>query len=79
VLQSAIFLLNLPGEQSLRRRSTNSSVSLSLPIFSSRTTMFNHSQTVVVCGNCQIVICQPTGGIELDSPNYRCSFSWKKG
>lgn len=24
--------------------------------------MFSHSQTVVVCGNCQTVLCQPTGG-----------------
>ncbi|KAG5395914.1 hypothetical protein IGI04_017728, partial [Brassica rapa subsp. trilocularis] len=27
-----------------------------------RTTVFSHSQTVVVCGNCQSVLCQPTGG-----------------
>ncbi|MFQ6670114.1 hypothetical protein Gotur_035145 [Gossypium turneri] len=27
-----------------------------------RTTVFSHSQTVVVCGNCQTVLCQPTGG-----------------
>ncbi|KAK4783314.1 hypothetical protein SAY86_007688 [Trapa natans] len=26
------------------------------------TTVFSHSQTVVVCGNCQAVLCQPTGG-----------------
>ncbi|KAK6913429.1 Ribosomal protein S27 [Dillenia turbinata] len=26
------------------------------------TTVFSHSQTVVVCGNCQTVLCQPTGG-----------------
>lgn len=26
------------------------------------TTVFSHSQTVVVCGNCQSVLCQPTGG-----------------
>ncbi|XP_068652591.1 small ribosomal subunit protein eS27y-like [Aristolochia californica] len=26
------------------------------------TTVFNHSQMVVVCGNCQTVLCQPTGG-----------------
>ncbi|XP_052477886.1 40S ribosomal protein S27-2 [Gossypium raimondii] len=26
------------------------------------TTMFSHSQTVVVCGNCQTVLCQPIGG-----------------
>ncbi|KAI3843934.1 hypothetical protein MKX03_031074 [Papaver bracteatum] len=23
---------------------------------------FNYPQTVVVCGNCQTVLCQPTGG-----------------
>ncbi|CAL9770259.1 unnamed protein product [Musa acuminata subsp. burmannicoides] len=26
------------------------------------TPVFSHSQTVVVCGNCQTVLCQPTGG-----------------
>ncbi|CAK7348259.1 unnamed protein product [Dovyalis caffra] len=26
------------------------------------TTVFSHSQTVVVCGNCQTVLCQPAGG-----------------
>ncbi|KAL5702452.1 40S ribosomal protein S27-B [Ranunculus cassubicifolius] len=26
------------------------------------TTVFSHSQTVVVCGNCPTVLCQPTGG-----------------
>lgn len=26
------------------------------------TTVFSHSQTVVVCGSCQTVLCQPTGG-----------------
>ncbi|KAL7608961.1 hypothetical protein Lser_V15G12022 [Lactuca serriola] len=26
------------------------------------TTVFSHSQTVVVCGNCQTVLCQPIGG-----------------
>ncbi|KAL5787459.1 hypothetical protein ACOSP7_004408 [Xanthoceras sorbifolium] len=26
------------------------------------TSVFNHSQTVVVCGNCQTVLCQLTGG-----------------
>ncbi|KAH6804707.1 ribosomal protein S27 [Perilla frutescens var. frutescens] len=27
------------------------------------TTVFSHSQTVVVRGNCQTVLCQPTGGV----------------
>uniref|UniRef100_A0A7N0URJ0 40S ribosomal protein S27 n=1 Tax=Kalanchoe fedtschenkoi TaxID=63787 RepID=A0A7N0URJ0_KALFE len=26
------------------------------------TTVFSHSQTVVLCGSCQNVLCQPTGG-----------------
>jgi small subunit ribosomal protein S27e len=27
-----------------------------------RTTVFSHSQTVVLCGSCSTVLCQPTGG-----------------
>ncbi|MCO5568609.1 hypothetical protein L7F22_022308 [Adiantum nelumboides] len=26
------------------------------------TTVFSHSHTVFLCGNCSIVLCQPTGG-----------------
>ncbi|PIA30318.1 hypothetical protein AQUCO_05600032v1 [Aquilegia coerulea] len=26
------------------------------------TTVFSHSQTAVLCSNCQTVLCQPTGG-----------------
>jgi len=26
------------------------------------TTVFSHAQTVVVCGSCNTVLCQPTGG-----------------
>ncbi|GJQ15491.1 hypothetical protein GpartN1_g7282.t1 [Galdieria partita] len=26
------------------------------------TTVFSHAQTVVMCGNCATVLCQPTGG-----------------
>eukprot|EP00850_Spirogloea_muscicola_P003688 SM000015S01188 [mRNA] locus=s15:324205:325072:+ [translate_table: standard] len=26
------------------------------------TTVFSHSQTVVLCGSCATVLCQPTGG-----------------
>jgi small subunit ribosomal protein S27e len=26
------------------------------------TTVFSHAQTVVLCGNCSTVLCQPTGG-----------------
>ncbi|RZC78737.1 hypothetical protein C5167_002981 [Papaver somniferum] len=41
-----------------------------------RTTVFSHSQTVVVCGNCQTVLCQPTGGKARLTEG--CSF-WRKG
>ena len=27
------------------------------------TTVFSHAQTVVLCGSCSTVLCQPTGGI----------------
>jgi small subunit ribosomal protein S27e len=26
------------------------------------TTVFSHAQTVVICGGCSTVLCQPTGG-----------------
>lgn len=26
------------------------------------TTVFSHAQTVVLCGSCNIMLCQPTGG-----------------
>jgi len=26
------------------------------------TTVFSHAQTVVMCANCNIMLCQPTGG-----------------
>ncbi|KDQ12784.1 hypothetical protein BOTBODRAFT_189045 [Botryobasidium botryosum FD-172 SS1] len=26
------------------------------------TTVFSHAQTVVICGSCSTVLCQPTGG-----------------
>nr|CAG8516538.1 3727_t:CDS:2 [Entrophospora candida] len=29
---------------------------------SSITTVFSHAQTVVLCGSCANVLCQPTGG-----------------
>ena len=40
------------------------------------TTVFSHSQTVVVCDNCQTVLCQPTGGLACLTKG--CSFR-KKG
>ncbi|CAJ1423393.1 unnamed protein product [Effrenium voratum] len=27
------------------------------------TTVFSHAQTVVLCGNCNVMLCQPTGGL----------------
>ncbi|KAL7481151.1 hypothetical protein ACHAW6_006831 [Cyclotella cf. meneghiniana] len=26
------------------------------------TTVFSHAQTVVLCGSCNVMLCQPTGG-----------------
>jgi small subunit ribosomal protein S27e len=52
------------------------SLMLEFIFFICRTTVFSHSQTVVVCGNCQTVLCQPTGGkVRLTEG---CSFR-KKG
>ncbi|MCL7048940.1 hypothetical protein MKW94_000788, partial [Papaver nudicaule] len=39
-------------------------------------TVFSHSQTVDVCGNCLIVLCQPAGGKARLTEG--CSFK-KKG
>ncbi|KAL5857107.1 hypothetical protein ACOSQ3_004565 [Xanthoceras sorbifolium] len=41
------------------------------------TTVFSHSQTVVVCGNCQTVFCQLTGGRARLTEG--CSFRKKGG
>eukprot|EP00811_Abedinium_folium_P021892 NODE_31113_length_403_cov_4.123188.p2 GENE.NODE_31113_length_403_cov_4.123188~~NODE_31113_length_403_cov_4.123188.p2 ORF type:complete len:83 (+),score=17.25 NODE_31113_length_403_cov_4.123188:107-355(+) len=27
------------------------------------TTVYSHAQTVVLCGNCNTMLCQPTGGV----------------
>jgi ribosomal protein S27E len=37
------------------------SASCGLPLLCS-TTVFSHSQTVVLCGGCSAVLCTPTGG-----------------
>ena len=34
----------------------------SLFVSRSITTIFSHSQSVVLCGSCSAVLCQPTGG-----------------
>ncbi|MBA0816845.1 hypothetical protein Gohar_001463, partial [Gossypium harknessii] len=73
VLQNDIDLLNPPVElekkkHKLKRlvQSPNSFFMMEFITFTflffDRTTVFSHSQTVVVCGNCQTVLCQPTGG-----------------
>jgi len=46
----------------LRMFSTDIARDLSLRSFRSITTVFSHSQTVVLCGSCAAVLCQPTGG-----------------
>ncbi|WZZ36551.1 hypothetical protein YC2023_019952 [Brassica napus] len=77
VLQNDIDLLNPPAELEKRKhklkRLVQSPNSFFMDVkcqgcfnmknlFSVLTTVFSHSQTVVVCGNCQTVLCQPTGG-----------------
>lgn len=45
------------------------------------TTVFSHSQTVVVCGNCQTVLCQPTGGRArlTEGCSFRRKGDWRCG
>ncbi|KAL3722895.1 hypothetical protein ACJRO7_035137 [Eucalyptus globulus] len=65
VLQNDIDLLNPPAELEKRKHKLKRLVQSPNSFFmvcASITTVFSHSQTVVVCGNCQTVLCQPTGG-----------------
>merc|ERR1711924_233109 len=39
------------------------------------TTVYSHAQTVVLCGNCNAMLCQPTGGIARLTEG--CSFRKK--
>ncbi|CAK0864720.1 unnamed protein product [Prorocentrum cordatum] len=39
------------------------------------TTVYSHAQTVVLCGNCNVMLCQPTGG--LTRLTEGCSFRKK--
>ncbi|TPX57078.1 hypothetical protein PhCBS80983_g04095 [Powellomyces hirtus] len=41
------------------------------------TTVFSHAQTVVLCGSCATVLCQPTGGKARLTEG--CSFRKKSG
>merc|ERR1712203_1186171 len=39
------------------------------------TTVYSHAQTVVLCGNCNMMLCQPTGGLARLTEG--CSFRRK--
>ncbi|KAL3379426.1 hypothetical protein AABB24_000232, partial [Solanum stoloniferum] len=70
VLPNDVDLLNPPAEQEKRKHKLKRLVQSPNSFFMdvkcqgcfNITTVFSHSQTVVVCGNCQTVLCQPTGG-----------------
>ncbi|RYR04665.1 hypothetical protein Ahy_B06g084443 [Arachis hypogaea] len=70
VLQNDIDLLNPPAELEKRKHKLKRLVQSPNSFFMdvkcqgcfNITTVFSHSQTVVVCGNCQTILCQPTGG-----------------
>eukprot|EP00435_Cladocopium_sp_Y103_P048609 s1995_g14.t1 len=36
------------------------------------TTVFSHAQTVVLCGNCNVMLCQPTGGLARLTETNSC-------
>ena len=65
-----IDLLHPPRELELRRHklkrlvpSPNSFfMDVKCPGCFNITTVFSHAQTVVLCGSCSTVLCQPTGG-----------------
>merc|ERR1719183_1854617 len=39
------------------------------------TTVYSHAQTMVLCGNCNVMLCQPTGGLARLTEG--CSFRRK--
>merc|ERR1711990_1069603 len=65
-----IDLLHPPRELELRRHKLKRLVQTPNSFFMdvkcpgcfSITTVFSHAQTVVLCGSCSTVLCQPTGG-----------------
>ncbi|KAI5395045.1 40S ribosomal protein S27-B [Lathyrus oleraceus] len=79
VLQNDIDLLNPPVELEKRKHKLKRLVQSPNSFFMdvkckgcfNITTMFSHSQTVVVCENCQTVLCQPTGGKARLTPSGR--------
>ena len=70
VLQNDIDLLHPPAELELRKHKLKRLVQSPNSFFMDVkcqgcfqiTTVFSHSQTVVLCGSCSAVLCQPTGG-----------------
>ncbi|KAL6002900.1 40S ribosomal protein S27-B [Asimina triloba] len=70
VLPNDVDLLNPPSELEKRKHKLKRLVQSPNSFFMdvkcqgcfNITTVFTHSWTVVVCGNCQTVLCQPTGG-----------------
>ncbi|KAG8388516.1 hypothetical protein BUALT_Bualt02G0133700 [Buddleja alternifolia] len=61
VLPNDVDLLNPPAELEKRKHKLKR-LDVKCQGCFNITTVFSHSQTVVVCGNCQTVLCQPTGG-----------------
>eukprot|EP00775_Hariotina_reticulata_P011153 gene11153-11305_t len=69
-LQADIDLLNPPAELEKRKHKLKRLVQSPNSFFMdvkctgcfSITTVFSHSQTVVLCGSCSTVLCTPTGG-----------------
>ncbi|KAG0563120.1 hypothetical protein M758_8G005500 [Ceratodon purpureus] len=70
VLSNDIDLLHPPAELEKRKHKLKRLVQSPNSFFMdvkcqgcfSITTVFSHSQTVVMCGSCATVLCQPTGG-----------------
>ena len=70
VLHSDIDLLNPPAELEKQKHKLKRLVQSPNSFFMdvkcqgcfSITTVFSHSQTVVLCGSCSTVLCTPTGG-----------------
>ncbi|PPD96303.1 hypothetical protein GOBAR_DD06675 [Gossypium barbadense] len=85
VLQNDIDLLNPPAELEKKKHKLKRLVQSPNSFFMdvkcqgcfNIMTVFSHSQTVVVCGNCQTVLCQPTGGRARLTEG--CSFRKKVG
>merc|ERR1712004_15918 len=42
------------------------------------TTVYSHAQTVVLCGNCNMMLCQPTGGLArlTEGCSFRRKVEW---